>query len=241
MKIQHPPGPQDEALGPILDAASAVFAEAGYGGARVDEIAKRAGVNKAMLYYYVGGKDALYEAVLSRNFQRLSEAMDGALEAGGDAEARLRRIIASVVKALAEIPDHPRLMLHEVAGAGQSLPKRVLEQMAGIFERVRLVLEQGQKEGSFRAVDPLLTHVTIVGGIVFLLASRPLAEHLREILKDRVPARAMKEDLADSMTQLVMQGIMTPGAAPRRSAAGGRATKSPGTMRGSKRSKEVNP
>ena len=47
----------------ILDAATEVFAEKGFGETRVDEIAARAGVNKAMLYYHVGGEEALYAAV----------------------------------------------------------------------------------------------------------------------------------------------------------------------------------
>ncbi|HVR42592.1 MAG TPA: helix-turn-helix domain-containing protein, partial [Thermoanaerobaculia bacterium] len=41
----------------ILDVAAAVFAEQGFAGARIDEIARRAGVNKAMLYYRVGNKE----------------------------------------------------------------------------------------------------------------------------------------------------------------------------------------
>ncbi|MGK2855839.1 MAG: TetR family transcriptional regulator, partial [Thermoanaerobaculia bacterium] len=50
----------------ILEAAADVFSESGFEGARVDEIARRAGVNKAMLYYRVGNKDELYEAVFRR-------------------------------------------------------------------------------------------------------------------------------------------------------------------------------
>ena len=52
----------------IVGAASAIFADKGFAGARVDEIARRAGVNKAMLYYHVGDKQALYTAVLTHNF-----------------------------------------------------------------------------------------------------------------------------------------------------------------------------
>ena len=60
MEPTTPPAPRDA----ILDAASAEFAERGFAGARVDEIAARAGVNKAMLYYRIGDKQTLYNAVL---------------------------------------------------------------------------------------------------------------------------------------------------------------------------------
>ncbi len=52
----------------ILNAAALEFAERGFAGARVDRIARRARVNKAMLYYYFGSKQALYRALLRRMF-----------------------------------------------------------------------------------------------------------------------------------------------------------------------------
>ena len=56
--------PKPDAGGLILRAAALEFAERGFAGARVDEIARRAGVNKAMLYYHVGDKAKLYEKVI---------------------------------------------------------------------------------------------------------------------------------------------------------------------------------
>ncbi|MBW1769410.1 MAG: helix-turn-helix transcriptional regulator [Deltaproteobacteria bacterium] len=47
---------RDESIQRIMDAATEIFAESGFAGARVDEIAKRAGVNKAMIYYRIGDK-----------------------------------------------------------------------------------------------------------------------------------------------------------------------------------------
>jgi AcrR family transcriptional regulator len=55
---------RDESIRQILDAAMEVFAEAGYEGARVDEIARRAGINKAMVYYRIGDKKTLYQEVI---------------------------------------------------------------------------------------------------------------------------------------------------------------------------------
>ncbi len=77
MKETHQPEPATRQT--ILDAASSVFAADGFGGARVDEIARRAGVNKALLYYHVGNKQALYTAVLMRTFDRLEAALAGAM------------------------------------------------------------------------------------------------------------------------------------------------------------------
>ena len=58
----------------ILDAAKAAFAERGLGGARVDEIAARAKVNKRMIYHYFGNKDGLFLAVLENAYADIREA-----------------------------------------------------------------------------------------------------------------------------------------------------------------------
>ncbi len=61
----------------ILDAATAVFAEKGFDGARVDEIARRAGVNKALIYYYFESKDKILEELMEGIIKDLIEFKDG--------------------------------------------------------------------------------------------------------------------------------------------------------------------
>ena len=63
--------------GAILDAATAEFARHGLGGARVDRIAERAKTNKRMLYYYFGGKEALFLAVLERAYEHIRNEEQG--------------------------------------------------------------------------------------------------------------------------------------------------------------------
>src|ERR1700687_1220068 len=69
----------------ILDAAMREFAHEGLAGARIDAIARAAGVNKALLYYYFSDKESLYGAVLDRVFeglaQRVAEPLDSPLPA----------------------------------------------------------------------------------------------------------------------------------------------------------------
>ena len=121
----------------ILDAASSVFAADGFGGARVDEIARRAGVNKALLYYHVGNKQALYTAVLMRNFDRIEAALAEATEPEGTARDRLAAVIATVTRTLQTYPDHPRMVLRELASAGGHLQPEVLERMLRVVDIVR--------------------------------------------------------------------------------------------------------
>jgi AcrR family transcriptional regulator len=66
----------------ILDAAEKVFAEKGLAGARVDEIADRAAINKRMLYAHFGGKEALYKAALERVYLRLGACEEVVIRRG---------------------------------------------------------------------------------------------------------------------------------------------------------------
>ena len=160
----------------ILDAASAVFAEKGLAGARVDDIASRAGVNKAMLYYHVGDKTALYAAVLLRNFERVRVALDEALATGGSARARLEAVITALTRMVQRHPDHPRMMLREIASGAASLEPEVLAAMLEVVGVVRALIAEGTATGEFRAIDPVLTHLTLVGAVVFLNATAPIRD-----------------------------------------------------------------
>lgn len=95
----------------IIDAAEATFAAEGIAGARVDDIADRADVNKRMLYYYFGSKDGLYEAVLRRRLAGRREVFDSL---PATAEARLP---ARMAEALAD-PTYIRLLMWEALAAG---------------------------------------------------------------------------------------------------------------------------
>ncbi len=205
---QSPPEPTSQ----ILDAAAEVFAEAGYAGARVDEIAHRAGVNKAMLYYHVGDKAALYSAVLSRAFAHIRATLDEALAAKSDPEERFAALVRTIAGMASQLPHHPRMMLREVAAGGGNLPDDVVRQMAGILDLARAVLTEGARTGALRPVNPVLTHLMVLGTVTFMTASRPLRERLAGLGRPAsVPDRP--QELADFLVDVLLHGIAAPGGA----------------------------
>lgn len=194
----------------ILDASSAVFAEEGFAGARVDEIARRAGVNKAMLYYHVGNKQALYTEVLTRNFDRVEAALVDALETGGSKGDRLRAIITGVSEALKANPDHPRIVLREFASGGTNLEPVVLARLVQIFGLVRGLLADGVRSEEFRATDPVMTHLTLIGASLILNAVAPLGERVSEI-ESGVEFPDDDADVGVFLADLLLYGIALPG------------------------------
>jgi len=127
----------------ILQAARREFAAKGIGGARVDAIAKRARVNKRMLYHYFGNKDALFQAVL---LQTLNERVAHVAGTSPDtAERWLGR-----AEFYRSAPEYVRLLMWEAlerpAGfaAGQS-------ERAAAYERLRVAVERDQSRGAIPA------------------------------------------------------------------------------------------
>lgn len=203
MTVETPTaGPRDR----ILDAASAAFARHGFAGARVDEIAIHAGVNKAMLYYHVGDKRALYTAVLMRNFDRVQAAVGHALTTTGSARRRLEAVIAALSGMVRQYPDHPRIVLREIASGAANLPPEVVARMLEVVEVVRELLGEGMARGEFRPLDPVLTHLTIVGAVVFLNAVAPVRERAAE-LGPAFELPAADSDTAAFLTTVLLDGI----------------------------------
>ena len=154
----------------ILAAAAREFAERGFGGARVDRIAQRARVNKAMLYYHYGSKLGLYTEILRDMFRAVGTRARALADGPGAADAKLDAWIVTVVEEAGARPWFPPIMLRELASGAAHVDAETLGMLNGVYAAVRDMILQGQRDGSFRQVDPVLTHFTIMPAILIFFA-----------------------------------------------------------------------
>jgi TetR/AcrR family transcriptional regulator len=154
----------------IFAAAAREFAERGYDAAGVDRIAARARVNKAMLYYHYDSKLGLYLEVLRDMFRAVGRRARAIADGPGTAAAKLDAWIAAVVEEAGARPWFPPIMLREIAAGGTHFDAATIGMMNAVYLAVRDVIVQGQQEGTFRHVDPLLTHLTIMPAILIFFA-----------------------------------------------------------------------
>ena len=170
----------------VFKAAAQEFGEGSYEAARVDRIAERAGVNKAMLYYHFSSKEGLYVEVLRDLFRAVSARTAAIADGPGGAAAKLDAWIATIVEEASARPWMPPIMLREVASGGSHLDADTLALMNAVYGALSTVIAQGQRDGVFRKVDPLLVHLTILPAVLIFLvrqrmvARRPDAEGLLE-------------------------------------------------------------
>ena len=182
----------DQTRRDILAAAAAEFSEKGYAGGRVDDIAARTRATKRMIYYYFGGKEGLYAAVLEEAYGGMRDA-EGALRLDElpPAEA-MRRLVETTFDHHAANPDFVRLVSGENiegARAVQASPT-IRARNAAVVGAVAALLRRGEEQGAFRAgVDPLDLHMLISGFCFYRVSNR---HTLRAIFGEdpAAPARA---------------------------------------------------
>ena len=117
MRSRDPERSQQE----ILAAAEAEFAEKGFFGARVDEIALAAGINKRMLYAYFGDKETLYKQVLFRVYGRMEAVERELVERQYTGEALIRAIISAYFDFLQANPSFVHILMWENLNRGKYL------------------------------------------------------------------------------------------------------------------------
>lgn len=161
----------------LLAAAAAEFAARGFAGAKVDRIAARARLNKAMIYYHFRSKAALYREVLLDVFRTIADAVseDAADESP---EAGIRHFIRSVAGVLAERPHFAPIWLREMAEGGMHLDASLAGQLQRVLGRLERIVHGGRRRARHRAVHPLAVQLGIVGPILLFLASTPVRARL---------------------------------------------------------------
>lgn len=157
----------------LLAAAAEEFAARGFDGAKVDRIATRARLNKAMLYYHFRDKAAIYRDILAELFTSLAAAVT-ADRVAGTPEDRLIRFIRTVAAETADRPHFPAIWLREMAEGGRHLDGKIVAQLARILETLAAVLADGVAAGVFVPAHPLVTQMGIVAPLLLYSVSAPV-------------------------------------------------------------------
>lgn len=158
----------------ILNAAAGIFSDVGFEGARVDEIARVAGVNKAMIYYHIGDKKALYARVIHHAFGNAAEQFPRNIKSTQSPQNKLRAFIRTVVEVVDRHPELAAIMLREQASGGKNLPETVAQDLARIVGIISDILAEGAQKEVFVKTIPFVVHMMIIGAVVLLKMSSPI-------------------------------------------------------------------
>jgi AcrR family transcriptional regulator len=158
----------------ILAAARDEFAEHGLGGARVDRIAERAGLDKRLIYHYFESKDSLFLAVLEDTYRNIRLAEQRLHLVDLPPVEAVRRLTEFTWNYYLEHPEFLTLLNSENLHRGRHLEqsKRARELNSPLIQTLADILERGRAEGVFRGgIDPMQLYISIAGLSYFYLSN----------------------------------------------------------------------
>ncbi len=158
----------------LLQAAQEEFTARGLEGARVDEIAHRAGVNKQLVYHYFGNKDGLYLKVLEHTYEAMIQAKTSLKLAELPPFQAIERLVAFTYDYMAEHREFVALLndenIHHARHISQS--ETVYPKHAKMIGMLGDILHHGEKDGSLRpGIDPVQFYITLSGMCYFYFAN----------------------------------------------------------------------
>lgn len=162
----------------ILNAAEELFAEQGYAGTSLREVADRVGLRIPSLYNHFSSKDALYTAVLERGIAPVLGILSGFADTDADIQPNSSEVARRVVRLLGQRPNLPRLVLHETLSGGQRLTPMLRQWIAPTFARAHEMIEMGPGAERWRADQVPLLVLALYHIVVGYFAIAPLYRQL---------------------------------------------------------------
>ncbi len=198
--------------GKIITSAIKVFAVKGKHGARMEEIAADAGINKAMLYYYYSTKNNLYKEVLAQIVkdhgcfihERMKEAMSSSTD-----PLKILRVFAGVhLEAFMKDENRTKVIIEALSSQPKDMAEAVRMKVCEKGAPVMFdVIREGIKKKLFRDIDPRQLLISIVGMNMIYLAAKPMAEALLDFRDEREQQSFLKSR-EHSIIDLVLNGIL---------------------------------
>ena len=190
----------------IVEAATREFATRGFDGARMDALARRAGVNKALLYYYFPNKQELYRRLLLEHLEIMAGTLASATDPASPPDQALAQCLNAVHGLLEARPFAAQFILREVLNGWAHLKDEDLFALRRVAEPIVATVERGKALGTFRDVPSLLVHFMAVATVSFFFVSRDARARVSRTVGD--PALATDTDTFRSfLTETLLRGL----------------------------------
>lgn len=162
----------------ILRAASKIFMSKGYDGARMQEIADEAGINKALLHYYFRSKEQLFQNILRQAFRNFWPTIEPVIASDkSDIHKVIKAIVEGYINMVEKMPYLPNFIIGEINRDPGKVAELIRE--SGVKpQMVILFFKNAMAKGEIVTMDPRELIIYIIGLCVFPVVSRPLTGQL---------------------------------------------------------------
>ena len=189
----------------ILSAAKCVFQQKGMDGARMQEIADEAGINKALLHYYYRSKQLLFEAVFKAAFLSLIPQLSKILDNDLTLEEKIRTFAANYIQFVAEHPYLPNFIIQEINKNPQFIRKILDNKDFPSIEKFKAQVKMEIEKGTIKAIKAEQLFINLMALNVFPFIAAPL---IKGVLKmDDKTFKQMMEDRKTEVGDFIINSI----------------------------------
>jgi TetR/AcrR family transcriptional regulator len=157
----------------ILEAARKVFISKGMHGARMQEIADEAGINKALLHYYFRSKDKLFQAIFRETFEELMPKAIGIFKEEGMFEDKLRLFVSNYIDTISKNHFLPVFVFNEINQNPEMLTEFV-DALKPLQQVVAAELQKKVASGEYSTINPVQFFSNVMAMTLFPFLAKPL-------------------------------------------------------------------
>lgn len=189
----------------ILTAARQVFFDKGMDGARMQDIADKAGINKAMLHYYFRNKEKLFETIFAESFNNFFPKLASVLESDQPIFKKIEIICIEYINQMQSMPYLPIFILHEINRQPETFLKKIWSNSRPPAKAFFTMIETAVSNKEIKPVHPLQLLMNIVSLCIFPFAAKPLLQQTTGINKKQFDI--LMEERKKIVPQLIIQSI----------------------------------
>ncbi len=195
----------------ILNVAKKLFAKRGYEATSMDEISRKASINKSLIYYYFGSKQILYSEVLLISIRSIHDYLIDKVDLSDDPKTALRHYLEAYYMQAKSDDTFIRILMREIASNGAHLTDGVVKRFLDTLSILDEILKKGCDMGIFTQKDVKVVHFIVVGAISFYLSSVSFRKSLSKKFPERERLLKEVDNFPEELFEIVVKGLACDG------------------------------
>lgn len=190
----------------IKEAAKSVFVRNGYSGARMQDIADEAGINKALLHYYFRSKEKLFELIFFEVFDIVIPQLRATVNTDQSVEEKIKSFAFTYIDVIQANPHVPIFILHELSqGADRFVEKLKQRQVIPEMAQFMLQLIDEMESGKIKSFQPLHLFMNIISMCAFPFVAKPLLQAVSGVSEE--DWTVLMNERKEEVTRFILSAI----------------------------------
>lgn len=190
----------------ILNAARKVFTQKGYAAARMDDIAREAGMNRALIHYYFRSKEKMFDLIFEENLRNFYTGFLHILSSDAPMREKIRNLVHNEIDTLLENPSLPLFIVNEIARNPEKLKEKLKHvQVHQFFTEFTTQFEAEFCGGSNKSVSPHQFLISLMSMCIFPFMGKPMLVHVMGLSEEQF--RQVMENRKKEVTDLLLSSL----------------------------------